>query len=177
MRRRLMIPLLMLSLMMTACQKGYVAEEENEDEPEYDIDTDLEEKEKNNGTDNDSTVARESTVDVATFRRSSITYQVYVKGYIVGTATGRYNRPKFEFEAPFTYDTAILLADTKSASSTDEVITVCLTKGYGNPRAVLNLKDNPDNKGREVTIYGYKDTYLGLPGIREIDGWDFNTAK
>ncbi len=112
-----------------------------------------------------------STVDVTTFRHSAIYTQVWVKGYIVGAATGKNNKVKYEFGPEFTYDTAILLADNPDEDNIDNVISVCLKKG--SRRDLLNLKDNPGNKGKRVGVFGFQDIYLKIPGIKDIDALEF----
>ena len=114
-------------------------------------------------------------VDVQTFKTSAIYTQVWVKGYIVGAATGANNRNRYEFGPEFTFDTAILLADTPDASDIDEVISVCLTGGSESRRSKLNLKDHPENKGQRIAVFGFQDRYLGLFGIKTIDAYEFPT--
>ena len=112
-------------------------------------------------------------VDVQTFKTNAIYTQVWVKGYIVGAATGANNRNRYEFGPEFTFDTAILLADTPDASDIDEVISVCLTGGSESRRSKLNLKDHPENKGQRIAVFGFQDRYLGLFGIKAIDAYEF----
>ena len=112
-----------------------------------------------------------STVDVTTFRNSAIYTQVWVKGYIVGAATGKNNKMRYEFGPDFTYDTAILLADEPEEDDLDKVISVRLVQG--SRRELLNLKDNPGNKGQLVKVFGFQDIYLKIPGIKDIDGLEF----
>lgn len=113
-----------------------------------------------------------SVVDVATFRNNTIGRQVWLKGYIVGAATGARNKKKYEFEPPFTLHTAILLADDPAETSTDNVVPIQLQQQKY--RAMLNLEDNPDNKGRRIAIFGLQEEYLGMPGIKTIDAFELD---
>lgn len=113
------------------------------------------------------------TVSVNTFRTVDINYSVHVRGYIVGAATGQYNKYRYDFTPPFQYDTAILLSDTPVADSKDDVISVCIRTGPGSPRDKLNLVDNPGNIGRMLVVYGMQTKYIGLPGINKIEAWSF----
>lgn len=122
-------------------------------------------------TDDDEATPSYDVVDVATFRNTPIYTQVWVKGYIVGAATGKNNRPKYEFGPEFTLDTAILLADDPDEGNLDNVISVCLKKGKR--RDLLNLKDHPENRGMRVAVFGIQETYLRIPGIKTIDGLEF----
>lgn len=110
-------------------------------------------------------------LDVATFRHSAIYTQVWVEGYIVGAATGKNQNYRYEFGPEFTFDTAILLADDANADDINDVISVCLPKG--SRRSELNLKDNPQNYGKRIAVFGFQATYLKIPGIKQIDGYQF----
>ena len=112
-----------------------------------------------------------SVVDVATFRNNDIGRQVWVKGYIVGAATGANNRVRYELEPPFTYDTAILLADDPAETSVDKMISVRLVQGER--RELLNLADHPENRGERIAVFGLRETYLKMPGIQDIDAYKF----
>lgn len=112
-----------------------------------------------------------SVVDVATFRNNDIGRQVWVKGYIVGAATGANNRVRYELEPPFTYDTAILLADDPAETSVDRMISVRLVQGER--RELLNLADHPENRGKRIAVFGLRETYLKMPGIQDIDAYKF----
>lgn len=114
-----------------------------------------------------------SVVDVETFRNNIIYTQVWVEGYIVGAATGANNKVRYEFGPVFTFDTAILLADTPDASDVNETISVCLTKESATVRGELNLVDNPANKGRRIAVFGFQKKYLKIPGIADVDAYKF----
>lgn len=131
-------------------------------------DTDMEHA---GGEDDDTPLG--ATVDVSTFRNTPIYNQVWVVGYIVGAATGANGRTRYDFTPPFDYDTALLLADDPDADTEDETISVCLTGGSKKMRALLNLADNPDNRGQRLAVFGFQAKYLKIPGIKHIDAYVF----
>ena len=87
---------------------------------------------------------------------------VWVYGYIVGIST---SSTKSEYCAPFSLNTNILLASRSVVGDRGECISVELPKG--DVRDALNLKDNPENLGRQVLVRGNMvDSYYGLPGLK-----------
>ena len=109
------------------------------------------------------------TVDVETFRTHAIYGQVWVKGYIVGAATGAHNQRRYEFGPEFNFDTAILIADDPGEDDKNMTVPISLTSCSDDLRAGLNLVAHPENKGKFIWIYGVQETYLGLQGIKHID--------
>ena len=163
--------LLVAVLTLASCEKAYFDEDgEREETVEGDDNGGWYDDDSPEG-DGEFSIGDE--VDVHTFKNNAIYTQVWVSGYIVGAATGANNRYRYEFGPEFTFDTAILLADTPEASSTDDVISVCLTGGSVNRRRKLNLKDHPENKGRRLAVFGFQDWYLGMFGIKTIDAYEF----
>ena len=79
-----------------------------------------------------------------------------VAGYIVGTAYK--NIKNADFEAPFEYSTALLLADDRNETSLDRVITIELKSG-SKMRNELDLTVHPElqyssqRQEGEVLIY------------------------
>lgn len=132
-----------------------------EDDPEY------------GGDDDDSGISLGDVVDVKTFCNTPIYTQVWVEGYIVGAATGAKGKIRYEFEAPFQYDTAILMADEPAVDEDAEFMSVCLTGCSTKLREMLNLASNPENKGKRLRVFGFQETYLKVPGIKTIDGYGF----
>jgi len=62
-------------------------------------------------------------------------------------------------------NTNILLSSRSVVSERKECISVELPKG--DVRDALNLKDNPENLGRQVILKGnLVDSYYGLPGLK-----------
>lgn len=82
----------------------------------------------------------------------------WVKGYIVGSvksSTALYDEGK-------DVDTNIALAD--DAESTTDFIPVELPSGY--LRKLVNVKSNTDNNGKLVYVYGKRQDYFSVAGIK-----------
>ena len=109
-------------------------------------------------------------VSVSEFLKKDITCQVWVVGRIVGDCTR--SKKYAEFKMPFTHSQAILLADNPNEKDIENTISVCLTSNKG-MRNALNLADNPDNHNQYVAVFGYRESYLGLCGIKKPDGYKF----
>lgn len=87
---------------------------------------------------------------------------VFVRGYIVGACST--NIKYADFEAPFEWSSAILLADEKGERDTEKMISIELKSGKN--RDKFNLKDHPENFGKQAQFFGYYVKYLGIPGIK-----------
>ena len=87
----------------------------------------------------------------------------YVKGYIVGACST--NIKNADFEAPFEWSSAILLADKVDERDTDKMISIELKSG-SKIREQFNLKDHPENHGKQAQFFGYPETYLKIIGIK-----------
>ena len=163
-----------LLLCFFSCQKSYDEEEYKKNNQQEGTKNDSNDTEKDSSADNDkkddNNHAQADTVSIKEFKSNTIGGQIWVKGYIVGAASGR---PKtLELAPPFTVKTALLLADDPQESSINNVISVRLAAGKY--RDALNLVDNPDNKGKCIAIYGIQKTYLNMPGIYNIDGIEYS---
>ena len=86
----------------------------------------------------------------------------FVKGYIIGACSEEIKNA--EYEAPFTRYTAILLADKVDERDTDKMISIELKNT--NIRAQFNLKDHPENHGKQAQFFGYPRKYLKIIGIK-----------
>ncbi len=185
MKKHLFIILSLFCLLtFCSCEKPY--EEENEDNTET---TDKPNNDDSSGDDDDSWggddggddddnpddsgISLGDEVSVATFCNTPIYTQIWLKGYIVGAATGANGKMRYEFTSPFNYDTAILLADSPTADDNSEVASVCLNSCSKAIREELNLKAHPENKGKRLKVFGFQGTYLKLPGIKKIDAYEF----
>lgn len=162
--------------MFNSCEKAYIGDESDE------------KKEENIGNDNgdewyeedvehaggdDGEFSLGDVVDVNTFKSCAIYTQVWVEGYIVGAATGANQKYRYEFGPDFSFDTAILMADSTEADDISEVISVCLTNCSKDLRAKVNLRDHPENKGKRIAVFGFQDKYLKITGIKKIDAYEF----
>lgn len=176
--KKLISVVFMLALLSVfhGCEKAY--EEESKDRTEQpgdsNVQPDDDEDDWNDDDDqDDGGISLGDEVDVATFCNTPIYTQVWVRGYIVGAATGANGKIRYEFEPPFSYDTAILMADSPTADDETEVMSVCLTSCTKVLREELNLVSHPENRGKRLRVFGFQETYLKLPGIKKIDAYDF----
>ncbi|MDE6229323.1 MAG: hypothetical protein K2M40_05995, partial [Muribaculaceae bacterium] len=87
----------------------------------------------------------------------------WIKGYIVGAmnTTGY----KLEVVAPFTVASNVYLADSATETDEKKMVPVQLVGG-SDIRNAVNLKDNPDNLGKELMIQGKLETYFQQPGLK-----------
>ena len=95
----------------------------------------------------------------------------WVTGYIVGCVNTTEtvfvsNDQTAAFSAPFESQTNLLLAQSPDCTDYTECISVQLPSGA--VRNELNLNANGSNLGKEVSIRGYIDKYLGIPGVRSV---------
>lgn len=130
----------------------------------------------NGGTDDDGngddTPGKYHTGDVVSvqeFIDNDINCQVFVVGYVVGDCTKSISNA--EFTPPFTYPQALLLADKQNEDNEDKVMSVRLVSG-SKYRRELNLVEHPGLYGRKVKFFGFRETYLGVPGIKTIDAYE-----
>ena len=162
-----------------ACDKPYDDSEENvEDDTEVvgGLDNDNGSNSGDGGgeCDDDTGISFGDVVDVETFISTPIVTQVWVKGYIVGSATGANGKKRYDFEPPFEHDTALLLADSPATADLSHVVSVCLTSCSKKIREELNLKEHPENRGKVLSVFGFRETYLAIPGIKKIDAYEFS---
>ena len=96
----------------------------------------------------------------------------YIVGCVVTTETVFVaNDNTSVFKAPFGIASNILLAATPDETDYNKCISLQLPSG--SVRSALNLMDNPGNLGREVTVHGYITKYLGIPGMRSVDAFNW----
>lgn len=88
---------------------------------------------------------------------------VWVSGYIVGAC--KRSIKQAEWEPPFSYDSAILLADSPDESDPENVISIQMVGKQ--MKEEIALASNPQNYGRAIAFYGVKQKYLGIPGMKK----------
>lgn len=95
---------------------------------------------------------------------------VWVTGYIVGyvdTGIKSYATDESaKFTAPATVATNVLLANTPDEKDWNKCISVNFPSG-SEIRTKVNLKDNPGNLGKLLTVKGNITKYVGVPGVKE----------
>lgn len=98
---------------------------------------------------------------------------VWVTGYIVGS---RENSTNYLGQSDKHVNSNLLLSDDAEASSSSLCIPVALPTTK-NIRADLNVKDNANNIGRQVKVFGTADTYFSMNGLRETSDYKFLDEK
>lgn len=103
--------------------------------------------------------------------------KAWVSGYIVGSVNSDVaafiNDQTVEWKAPFSKKSNILLAPTPDCRDLSQVIPVGFTFGYDS-RSKLNLVDNPQVLGAQVSIYGTTDVkYFGEYGMKNATFYAF----
>lgn len=106
------------------------------------------------------------TVNVSGFYDIEDGRSVWLKGYIVGCATGS-GGYSYQLKPPFEYETAILIADKADEVNENNTVAIQLKSG-SHIRNDLNLVLHKDYYGKTVLIYGEKTRYLKLPGMKTI---------
>lgn len=97
----------------------------------------------------------------------------WVQGYIVGavrngTSTVTSNDDVI-WSAPFDSYTNVVIADDANCQEITSCIIVNLPSGKP-LRAQVNLYDNPDNYGKQLSVLGKLRTYFGQAGLRDSNG-------
>ncbi len=95
---------------------------------------------------------------------------VWVKGHIVGVMETDVNPFVANFSGPsWRTNSNLIIADKANETNINKCLIVQLMAG--DIRNVLNLVNNPANKGKEVRVRGNLSTYFGAPGMRETSGY------
>lgn len=89
----------------------------------------------------------------------------WVTGYIVGWVEGQVLSTGAHFSVPATSASNLLLAATPDETNVANCIPVQLSSGT-TVRTALNLKDHPENLGKQVTINGDLASYFGASGLK-----------
>ncbi|MBR4527243.1 MAG: carbohydrate binding domain-containing protein, partial [Bacteroidaceae bacterium] len=86
---------------------------------------------------------------------------VYVKGYIVGTAK---SGSAFAEEP---VNSNLFIAESQTETDANNCVPVELKKG-SNARTELNLVDHPDNIGKLIVLCGSITKYFSVPGVKSV---------
>lgn len=174
--RLLFVPFMVIGS-LTACEKAdYYEDSEGKQEQIEDIgdtdDYDLSEKgDTINDDDDESTVYHSGdTLTVDEFIKGNYEGGVFVKGYVIGDCTKRFDDENAEFAPPFSHPQALLLADEMSERSSNHIISIRLRSG-STLREHMNLVDNPAWYGKVVIFSGVGETYLGIVGIKDVGSY------
>lgn len=97
-------------------------------------------------------------------------YWITVKGYMVAAAESSIKNA--DFKAPFAGKTAILLSDTPSDGTDEQVfdalMPVSLSDAAKGISASFNLQENAGRWNNFVYIHGIRKQYMSAPGLKEI---------
>ncbi len=119
------------------------------------------------GSDNAEDI--DGTYDVLTAREKTGNKDVWVRGYIVGCASGS---SSYQFEPPFTKDSNILIGLRSNSREKEYLLAVELRAGA--LREELNLMTNEKLLGMPVYIKGdLVAAYYGIPGLKNTTEYQF----
>ena len=115
---------------------------------------------------NDGTEAKPfSVTEVIAKGFNPATKGVYIKAYIIGSATGK-DFTTLTFTTEGASGTNIGIAANATESNASNCIPVQLPKGA--VRDGVNLNANPGNFKQEIILYGDIDKYFGMVGIKNV---------
>ena len=105
---------------------------------------------------------------IALYDANNAQPNVRVKGYIVGYVSGKVieSGATFGNSGSDVSNTNIMIADDANETDYTKCLTIQLPSG--DVRSALNLKDNPDNLGKSVTLLGSLEKYFGTYGLRAV---------
>lgn len=89
----------------------------------------------------------------------------WVTGYIVGWVEGQVLSTGAHFNVPASSASNLLLAASPSETNVANCIPVQLSSGSA-VRTALNLQNNPENLGKQVSIKGNLESYFGAAGLK-----------
>ena len=113
------------------------------------------------------TLAEPYTVaDVQYYINKNLTEKVWVKGTIFGSRNNNVNYPAGDEKA---------LASNIVIGSEELFVPVQLSTNT-EPRAALNLVDNPSLQGKDVWVYGNLENYFSMPGVKNVTDYSLEGA-
>lgn len=92
----------------------------------------------------------------------------WVTGYIVGVFNYD-NNSSFENTIPTTVNTCVAIAASPNETVSSKCMAVQLPAG--DIRSAVNLKDHPENLGKQVTFQGSLEKYFGVAGIKSVTAY------
>lgn len=92
--------------------------------------------------------------------------EAWVTGYIVGWIDGMALATGANFNSTATVNSNLLLAASPDVTDVAQCIPIQLPTG--DIRNALNLKDNPGNYQKQVTLKGSLETYFGAAGVKSV---------
>ncbi len=92
---------------------------------------------------------------------------IRVKGYIVGYVEGmNMDGATFGASGDAVSNTNLMIADRADETDVEKCLVIQLPSG--DVRSALNLKDHPENLGKEVTLLGSLEKYFGTYGLKSV---------
>lgn len=92
---------------------------------------------------------------------------IRVKGYIVGYVEGKnMDGATFGASGDAVSNTNLMIADRADETDVEKCLVIQLPSG--DVRSALNLKDHPENLGKEVTLLGSLEKYFGTYGLKSV---------
>lgn len=101
---------------------------------------------------------------------------VWVKAYIVGFANGAYSEAKAVFGTEEALASNILIAASADETNYLNTLPVALETKPADVKAVrdtLNLKDHPENLGKEIWLKGSIIKYFSVAGLKSVNAFSF----
>ena len=92
---------------------------------------------------------------------------IRVKGYIVGYVEGmNMDGATFGASGDAVSNTNLMIADRADETDVEKCLVIQLPSG--DVRSALNLKDHPENLGKEVILLGSLEKYFGTYGLKSV---------
>lgn len=99
---------------------------------------------------------------------------VWVKAYIIGSVDREFTEAKLVKEGGENATPSnIVVADAADEAAIAKMIPVALPSGSA-VRAALNLKDNAENLGKQVWVYGTIEKYFNVAGVKNVTNYSFD---
>ena len=98
--------------------------------------------------------------------------EAWVKGYIVGYVIGQSINEKSAIFGADGEDVSVsnmLIAGDVNEKDYTQCVVVQLPQG--DVRTALNLKDNPENLGKQVNLLGSMEAYFGVCGVKNVSDY------
>lgn len=105
-----------------------------------------------------------SPYSVTQVLNGSATGTAWVSGYIVGWVDGMTLESGATFSSSSTSQTNVLIAATQGETDVNKCIPVQLPSGT--VRTNVNLKDNPENFGKKLSVNASIEKYFGVTGLK-----------
>lgn len=105
---------------------------------------------------------------VAIEQKATTSTAAWVKGYIVGAVKAEITEVKsaddIEWTAPAEMNNTLVIGNAPDSRSLDKCVVIALPQG-SSLRQYGNLRDNPDNLGRAIRVYGTLERYMSTYGV------------